>query len=133
MIYIYTLYVVEEMIFTRRGPSHPFLSHDPSPPCTMRRLALRCATYVPVSVKKTLLRRGVHIGRFALRAPNQGLESSFCCRIAGQGLVQKDMRHTTYVYTVLHISVYCYLGALLDVCFHRRRYHDREPGEGGGF
>ena len=36
---------------------------------------------LPVSVKKVLGRRR-HVGRSACKAPNQGLESSFCCRTA---------------------------------------------------
>ena len=45
----------------------------------------------------------IHVGQLAFRAPNRGVESIFCCWIAGQGLTQKD-----------HI-------------FHRRRYSYRYP------
>ena len=39
---------------------------------------------------KTLLRKMIHTGTSAFGAPNQGLESSFCCWTAGQGLAQKE-------------------------------------------
>ena len=39
--------------------------------------------------EKTLLQMRRHVGMLAWRAPNQRLESSFCCQIAGQGLAQK--------------------------------------------
>ena len=38
----------------------------------------------------TLLRRRRLVGRLAFKTPNQGLASSFCCRIGGQRLVQKE-------------------------------------------
>ena len=41
---------------------------------------------IPLSVKKTLLRRRRRLGKRAFRAPNQGLDSSFCRWIAGQRL-----------------------------------------------
>ena len=34
--------------------------------------------------EKTLLRRIGRVGRFASKTPAQGLESSFCCRVAGE-------------------------------------------------
>ena len=40
--------------------------------------------------EKTFLRRRVDIGMSSFRAPNQGLESSFCLWTAGQGLAQKE-------------------------------------------
>ena len=36
--------------------------------------------------EKTLLQRRVHVGKSVSKAPNQGLESSFCWRTAGQRL-----------------------------------------------
>ena len=45
---------------------------------------------VPVSVKKTLLRRWRQMGENAFRAPNQGLDSSLSCGIAGQRLAYKE-------------------------------------------
>ena len=38
---------------------------------------------------KKLLQKIVYTGISAVRAPNQRLESSSCCRSAGQGLTQK--------------------------------------------
>ena len=49
--------------------------------------------------EKTLLRRRIHVKLLASKTPNQGLESSFCCWTAGQGLVQKEClfhRHQYY-------------------------------------
>ena len=34
---------------------------------------------IPVSVKKSLLRKRRRVGKSALRAPNLGLDCSFCC------------------------------------------------------
>ena len=45
---------------------------------------------VSVVETKTLLWNIIHIGQLAFRAPHQGLESSFCCWTAGQGLAQKE-------------------------------------------
>ena len=45
---------------------------------------------VPVSVKKSPLHTRIHVGILAFRAPNQGLESSFCCWTPRQGIVQKE-------------------------------------------
>ena len=42
------------------------------------------------SVEKTLLGGRRPLDNQAFRAPNQGLESSFCCRIAWPGLEEKD-------------------------------------------
>ena len=39
---------------------------------------------ITVSVKETLLRKRLRLGRLAFRAPNQGPGSSFCWRIPGQ-------------------------------------------------
>ena len=36
--------------------------------------------------EKTLLRKRLHMGQLNSRAPNQGLESSFCCCLQGKGL-----------------------------------------------
>ena len=44
---------------------------------------------MPVSVKKTLLRRIIPFGNLAWKTPNQGLERRFCCSFAGQRLAQK--------------------------------------------
>ena len=60
---------------------------------------------VSVSVKKTLLLKIILLARYAFRAPTQWLESSFCCRIAGQRLTQEEC------------------------LFHRHRYQSR-PFEG---
>ena len=46
----------------------------------------RSAGWIPVSVKKTLLRRRRPLGKLAWKAPKQGLERSFCCCFAGQRL-----------------------------------------------
>ena len=46
---------------------------------------------LPVSVKQILIGRRTHIEIEACRAPNQGLESSFCCGIAGQRLTWKGI------------------------------------------
>ena len=40
--------------------------------------------------KETFLRRTRHVGVQAPRAPNQGLENSFCCWIAVQQLAEKE-------------------------------------------
>ena len=48
----------------------------------------RCT--IPVSVAKTLLRKRTSIRISVFGAPNQGLESNFCCWIAGQVLAQKE-------------------------------------------
>ena len=48
------------------------------------------STLLSVSVKKTLLQKMIQVGISVFRAPNQGLESSFCCWTAGQGLAQKE-------------------------------------------
>ena len=39
--------------------------------------------------EKTLLRKVINLGILAFRAPNRGLESSFCRWVAGQGLAEK--------------------------------------------
>ena len=44
----------------------------------------------PASVKKTLLWEIVHIGRLAFRSRNQGPGCSFCSRIAGHRLAEKE-------------------------------------------
>ena len=45
---------------------------------------------LPVSVKKTFLQKMIHLGISYFRAPTHGLESSFCCWTAGQGLAEKE-------------------------------------------
>ena len=45
---------------------------------------------LPVSGEKTLLRRRRPLGTLDLKTPNQGLESSFCRCVAGQGLAQNE-------------------------------------------
>ena len=35
--------------------------------------------FIPVSVKKTILRKRRQVGKSDLKAPNLGLNSSFCC------------------------------------------------------
>ena len=59
--------------------------------------------YRPLS-NKTLLRRRRRIGRLVFRAPNQGLESSFCCCTAGQGLAQPTLYFKTLVDTRAWVS-----------------------------
>ena len=44
---------------------------------------------LPVSVKKLLWMRGP-LGVSAEKAPNQGVESSFCCCLAGRRLLRKE-------------------------------------------
>ena len=44
---------------------------------------------IPVSVRKTLLRRWRLAGNKSFKTPNPGLESSLCCCIARQRLAQK--------------------------------------------
>ena len=55
----------------------------------MRRETYRERMYLCLWTK-TLLGRRRPLGRWPLRAPDQGLESTFCCRVAGQGLAQKE-------------------------------------------
>ena len=43
-----------------------------------------------VSVKNTLLWIRRQVGKSAFKGPNRGLESSFCCQVAGQGLAQTE-------------------------------------------
>ena len=45
---------------------------------------------LPASVKKQLLRIRIQVGKSALKTPNPGLDCGFRCRIAGQGLAQKE-------------------------------------------
>ena len=69
-------------------PNHAKLLYtqgEPRSPC----LVLR-SPQIPVSVKKTLLRKIIDIGILAFRAPNQRLDCSFCCRVAGRGLAEKE-------------------------------------------
>ena len=51
---------------------------------------MRSRTLTPVSVKKTLLRRGRRVGNLHKQAPNRGLDSSFCCCVARQRLTQQE-------------------------------------------
>ena len=50
--------------------------------------------YMPVSVKKTLLRRGMPLGRQAFGATNQGVESSCSCYVIRPGLEKKKVFFT---------------------------------------
>ena len=48
---------------------------------------VQCARlFIPVSVKKTLLRIRRPLGALAVKIQQQGVESSFCCWIAWQRL-----------------------------------------------
>ena len=49
---------------------------------------------LPMSVTKTLLWRRTLLGNLASKTPNQGLESSFCCCVAVQGLTQRNVFFT---------------------------------------
>ena len=54
--------------------------------------------------EKTLLRRRIHVKLLVSRTPNRGLESSFCCWTAGQGLAQKECLFHRHQYeTILSI------------------------------
>ena len=68
-----------------------FISHwdDPRPPGEILSQG-PTKILIPVSVKKTLLRKMIGMGTLAFRAPNQGLESSFCRWVAGQRLAWKE-------------------------------------------
>ena len=66
------------------------------------RALLRCAMWlipwhslsyhiIPASVTKTLLQRRGQMGENTFRAPNQGLDRSFCRWIAGQWLEQEEL------------------------------------------
>ena len=48
--------------------------------------SMECLCAHTAVCEKTLLRRRIYVGILAFRAPNQGLESSFCLWTAGQGL-----------------------------------------------
>ena len=55
---------------------------------------------LPAPVRKNELQRGRQVGRQAFRAPNQGLESSLCNRIAGWRLAESELfthRHRSRV------------------------------------
>ena len=61
--------------------------------------------------EKTLFRRSKHANALASKTPDQGLESSFYCWTAGQGLAQKEClchghrqaRNNIYIYIYTHI------------------------------
>ena len=80
--------------------------------CFFRVTFTHAHKHIPVSVQKTLLRKIIHIGILVFRSPNQGLESSFCCWTAGQGLAQKERFLTDtgmYAYfTILYYAMLCY-------------------------
>ena len=48
-------------------------------------------TTEPSVCEKTFLRRRRHVNELASKIPNRGLESSFCCWTAGQGLARKEL------------------------------------------
>ena len=54
-------------------------------------IQIMIAIVLPVSVRKAFLRRGGHEQILTSKTPNQGLQSSFCCRIAGQRLTEEEM------------------------------------------
>ena len=55
-------------------------------PLMGRRAGVTKGGALPLSAKKTLLRRRRPLGRWACKAPNQRLESSFCSWVAGPRL-----------------------------------------------
>ena len=48
---------------------------------------------IPVSVKKTFLRRGRDLGDLARETPNRGLDSVLCCCVARQRLAHRSGVH----------------------------------------
>ena len=75
-IYIY-IYIHVHKAASQRAPLRAHLCGSPKAVCWCLR-------------ERTLLRNRRHTGAIAFRAPAQGLESSFCCWTAGQGLAQKE-------------------------------------------
>ena len=78
-----TVWTSRDASHSRRAPGmtfHPEASDCPSVKCSAP------GEMIPVSVKKTLLLRGGPDKLLAFKTPNQGLDSSFCCCVAGQRL-----------------------------------------------
>ena len=69
--------------------THCSMSYHITSDCITRHIPFP-SSHTNVSEKETLLRKIMHIGISAFRAPNQGPESSFRCRTAGQGLAQNE-------------------------------------------
>ena len=71
----------------------------------------------PASWKEKVLRKRTHIGILVFRALNQGLQSSFCCWTAWQGLAHKECsfrRHRYCAYSInsfwIMICMVIYIG-----------------------
>ena len=79
-------------------------------------LFCRQAPDLPASAKETLPRRRTHIGTSAFGAPNQVLESSFCCWTAGQGLAQKECCFHRYWYESPIWRQYCNILKFPPLC-----------------
>ena len=69
-----------------------------------------------MSVNEALLMKMMHIGILACRAPNQGLESSFCCWTAGQGLARKEHAFHRRRYEATRSSVFLLLALVQTAC-----------------
>ena len=77
----------------RRGHANflciaPILTDDPRRESLIVDTTLKAV--LPASVKKTLLRKTIHVEILAFRASNQGLDCSFCRWVAGHGLAEKN-------------------------------------------
>ena len=98
-------------------------------------------SFISVSLKQALLQKITHILISAFRAPTRGLESSFCCCTAGQGLAQKEhffhrQRWATcqetavgdlpgicvYVYMCMCVYVYVCMYVCMHACKHACMY-----------
>ena len=91
--------------------------------------------------EKTSLRRGRPLGGQASRAANQGVESSFCCWIAGWRLAEKECSfHTrdliqcpyritstmsdSLLAVYIYIYIYIYVRIYIYIYIHLARMHD---------
>ena len=111
---------------TSLGPCKAPEGTNTKPPHLALLAKQHVVSFIPVSVKKTFLRKIWHLGMSAFRAPNQRLESGFCCWTAGQGLAQKECcffrhRQDQQTVTTTAVSALCLVG-LVDLDKESYRY-----------